>query len=72
MNTRWITPGEIAHELDISLATACRLVRLGDIPGHKIGRQWRVDRAVFNAYMHDSSSCPENVNGPKQTDGGNA
>ena len=53
-----LTPGEIAKELGISLATACRLVRLGEIPGHKIGRQWRVDRFVFDAYMADNKSTP--------------
>jgi excisionase family DNA binding protein len=46
----------IMARLEISQSTAKRLLAAKRIPGFKVGRQWRVSKAVFNAWLVSKSS----------------
>jgi chromosome partitioning protein len=47
---------EVAAELGLSHETVYRLVRSGQLPGLKIGTQWRFNRDQLRAYLHSVSS----------------
>ena len=42
---------EVADYLQISLKTAYRMARSGNLPGFKAGKQWRVARAELGAWV---------------------
>lgn len=46
-----MTPREIALKLRISEPTVTRMLVKGEIPGHKIGKQWRVYVSDFESYL---------------------
>jgi chromosome partitioning protein len=61
-----LTLAEVAAELGLSHETVYRLVRGGQLPGLKVGTQWRFDRAQLRAYLRSVSSAaepPANGNG---------
>ncbi|PWU57687.1 DNA-binding protein [Micromonospora sp. S4605] len=43
--------GQVAEELNVSISTARRLVRRGDLAGCKVGYQIRVAREDLDAYV---------------------
>ena len=54
---RLLTLAEVAAELGLSHETVYRLVRSGQLPGLKVGTQWRFDRNQLRAYLHSVSSA---------------
>ena len=42
------TVGEVAAYLKLPISTVYRLAERREIPGHKVGRQWRFQRAVID------------------------
>jgi chromosome partitioning protein len=54
---RLLTLAEVAAELGLSHETVYRLVRSGQLPGLKVGTQWRFDRAQLRAYLRSVSSA---------------
>ena len=42
---------EVAAYLQISMKTAYRMARSGDLPAFKAGKQWRVRRAELGAWV---------------------
>ena len=42
---------EVAEYLQISMKTAYRMARSGDLPAFKAGKQWRVARAELGAWV---------------------
>jgi chromosome partitioning protein len=48
---RLLSLAEVAAELGLSHETIYRLVRSGQLPGLKVGAQWRFDRAQVRAYL---------------------
>ncbi|NLW79497.1 MAG: helix-turn-helix domain-containing protein [Ruminococcaceae bacterium] len=49
--TEIVTAGEAAAYLGISKPTLIKYVALGEIPGRKLGRQWRFMREDLRAYV---------------------
>ncbi len=49
--------------LGVSRATVNRLSNSGDLPGVKVGRQWRFDPDLLRRWVHDQSlqSCSKEV-----------
>jgi excisionase family DNA binding protein len=43
--------GDLAHYLKLPVSTAYRLAEHRQIPGFKVGRQWRFDRPVLDAWL---------------------
>ena len=50
-NKKMLTPDDIANYLAVTPQTVTNLIREGDLPGIKIGKQWRVDPDQFQRYL---------------------
>jgi excisionase family DNA binding protein len=46
---------EVAEYLSLHPLTVRRLARDGEIPAFKVGRQWRVKRALLDAWIEQRS-----------------
>ena len=42
---------QVAHQLDVSVATVRRLIKRGDLPGTQIGRAIRIDQTDVEALV---------------------
>ena len=51
-----MTVEEIAEYLSLHPLTVRRLARDGEIPAFKVGRQWRVKRALLERWIADRSA----------------
>ncbi len=49
-----LTPEEAARYLRVTERTVYRLLRCGDCPGVKIGRQWRIRKTDLEACLTNS------------------
>lgn len=52
-----LTIPEIATYLKLPISTVYRLVERREIPGHKVGRQWRFQRSVINEWLRRRSEA---------------
>jgi excisionase family DNA binding protein len=50
------TPEEVAAYLRVNPQTIYRLLRVGKLPGAKIGHQWRIRRADLDAYLRGATA----------------
>jgi excisionase family DNA binding protein len=50
-----MTIDEVAEYLDLHPLTVRRLARDGEIPAFKVGRQWRVKRAILDHWLAKES-----------------
>jgi excisionase family DNA binding protein len=46
-----LTANEAADLLHVSIKTVLRLARGGELPGRKIGREWRFERSALLMYV---------------------
>jgi excisionase family DNA binding protein len=46
-----LTPQEIADEQRINVATVSRAIRNGRLRAQQVGRQWRIRRADYEAWL---------------------
>ncbi len=51
-----LTPEEVARYLRINAQTTYRLLRVGKLPGIKIGQQWRIRKADLDTYLQAALS----------------
>ena len=58
METELLTPEEAAVYLRLNPQTAYRLLRTGQLPGVKIGRQWRIRKSSLDAYLDSQRRDP--------------
>jgi putative molybdopterin biosynthesis protein len=49
--SEWLTAERAAHELAVTVRTLYRLIRSGELPAYKVGRQFRIERADVTAYL---------------------
>lgn len=47
-----LTIDEVAQWLDVNSKTVYRLLQRHDIPGFKVGGQWRVNQDMLKDWMH--------------------
>jgi excisionase family DNA binding protein len=45
------TPAEVAERLKLPLKTVLNYLRMGKLPGFKVGKHWRVKAADLEAFM---------------------
>jgi len=50
------TPEEIAEKLRVDPATVRRWLREGQVRGLKLGRQWRIEKAEYEAFLERKRS----------------
>jgi excisionase family DNA binding protein len=53
-----LTIGEVAEMLRVHPTTVYRLLKRGDIPGFKIGGNWRVSVDALNRWMSEIGLLP--------------
>jgi excisionase family DNA binding protein len=46
-----LTVHEVAHYLKLPVSTIYLLAQRGDLPGHKVGRQWRFFKPLLEARL---------------------
>ena len=51
-----ITLQEVADYLRVTPKTISRLLKAGDIPASRVGRQWRFDKSLIDSWLHQNSS----------------
>ncbi|ETW94313.1 MAG: hypothetical protein ETSY1_35435 [Candidatus Entotheonella factor] len=51
MKKKFLTALEVAEYLQIHIDTVYTLVQKGDLPGAKIGKQWRFDAAEIQRWF---------------------
>lgn len=62
----FLTVGEMAKELRLSKATVIRRIESGAFPGaYKDGRQWRIPRCAWTAYLERIGAATATAAEPK-------
>ncbi len=54
-----LTVAEVADILRVSTMTVYRLIRSGELPAVRVGRNYRVRRAALDAYLEQQLVEPE-------------
>ena len=49
--TKWLTMKEVAEYLRMGRSTIYKLLREGNLPAHKVGREWRFDAAELDEWV---------------------
>jgi excisionase family DNA binding protein len=55
-DSKVLTPVEVANRLRVSRDTVMRQLNSGELPGYKIGGQWRVRESDFVEYLRKRSN----------------
>lgn len=50
---RWLSVDEIAQHLGVSKVSIYRWAEAGEIPAHKVGRQWKFQRLEVDHWIRD-------------------
>ena len=56
---RWLTIEELSGYLKMSRSKLYQMAQKGELPGSKIGTQWRFDRDRINAWMNEKMNTPD-------------
>jgi len=64
---KYLTAEEIAAELRVDISSVRRWLRSGGLASVRIGRQYRVERTVYEAFVK-SREVPPRESGPKAND----
>jgi excisionase family DNA binding protein len=51
LDEAWLTPGDVARRLRVSVKTVRRELDRGHLIGHRIGSQWRISPADLAGYL---------------------
>ncbi|MBN1935867.1 MAG: helix-turn-helix domain-containing protein [Anaerolineae bacterium] len=51
LQTDTMTVAEVAEYLHLHPLTVRNLIRKGELPAYKVGREWRIDRAALNRWI---------------------
>ncbi len=49
----YISPEEVAQKAHLHVDTVKRLLRRGEMPGYKIGNQWRIKLSELDAWLQE-------------------
>jgi excisionase family DNA binding protein len=62
-NERWITVAEVAEHLGVAAITIYRWLEKGQIPAHRVGRQWRFNQGEIDEWVKrgDASELTSNT-----------
>lgn len=55
----YLTPDEIAAKLRIDITTVRRWLAAGQLPSIRVGRQYRIERSVFEAFLKSREVPPQ-------------
>lgn len=57
MTTRWMSVSEIAEYLGVAAITIYRWLEKGQIPAHKIGKQWRFNQVSVDLWVESGNAA---------------
>ncbi len=57
-NEKLLTPGDIANRLQVNERTVTRWLRIGQLRGFKISKEWRVSVKDLEALLEASANKP--------------
>jgi excisionase family DNA binding protein len=46
-----MTTAEVANRLSVAIRTVCLWAEVGELPGLKVGRQWRFERTAIEQWI---------------------
>lgn len=58
----WLTVADICEYMDVSTFVVTSVLRSGELPAVKFGREWRVSREDFEDWIHSQRSEPRAQN----------
>jgi excisionase family DNA binding protein len=61
MTQRLLTAGEVAEQLRVSTMTVYRLIRRGELPAVRVGRNYRVRVEDLDQYLSEQVVDPASV-----------
>ena len=61
MTERLLTAAEVAEDLRVSTMTVYRLIRRGELPAVRVGRNYRVRLADLESYLAEQVVDPSTV-----------
>jgi excisionase family DNA binding protein len=61
MSQRLLTAAEVAEDLRVSTMTVYRLIRRGELPAVRVGRNYRVRLADLEAYLAEQIVDPSTM-----------
>ncbi|MBT8200635.1 MAG: helix-turn-helix domain-containing protein [Acidimicrobiia bacterium] len=56
ISKEWLSVADICEYMDVSPYVVTRMIRSGDLPGVKFGREWRISTTDFETYLNDQRS----------------
>lgn len=59
-----LTAAEVADQLRVSTMTIYRLIKSGELPAVRVGRNYRVRRSQLDAYLEDQVVDPDSFDLP--------
>jgi excisionase family DNA binding protein len=65
---KYLTAEEIAAELRVDISSVRRWLRSGELASVRIGRQYRVERTVYEAFVKSREVPRQQDSGPKAND----
>jgi excisionase family DNA binding protein len=65
MTQRLLTAGEVAEQLRVSTMTVYRLIRRGELPAVRVGRNYRVRVEDLDGYLSEQVVDPASVDLPE-------
>ena len=63
----YMTAEEIAAKLRVDISTVRRLIRSGKLPSIRVGRQYRIERTAYEAFLK-TREVPQRDQSPKAND----
>jgi excisionase family DNA binding protein len=69
MTETLLTAAEVADQLRVSTMTIYRLIRSGELPAVRVGRNYRVRARDLDAYLTSQVVDPASVEFPGASDG---
>jgi excisionase family DNA binding protein len=64
---KYLTAEEIAAELRVDISSVRRWLRSGELASIRVGRQYRVERTVYEAFLK-TREVPQRDQSPKAND----
>jgi excisionase family DNA binding protein len=59
MTERWMSVSEIAEHLGVAAITIYRWLEKGQIPAHRVGKQWRFNQSEVDAWVKSGDASED-------------
>lgn len=54
----WLSVADVCEYMDVSPFVVTRMLRAGDLPAVKMGREWRISRVDFEEWLNAQRLSP--------------